>query len=306
MDNIYISGSKTNKPLNKFNRLLFAKRIVLRDSYSIYFAEKHIVNINAWINPERIANNIGDYLSFVVVDYMCKYYGISLKKRSKKTSHLYAIGSILLGYKNAVIWGSGFLKRSSQTKLFYTGILHRVLHKSDFRAVRGPETLDILNKMGYNLHHKTNDQNNGVIFGDPAVLLPIIYPKSPKHKKKYVVVPHYSKSQLYKKENRINTFLSDWRLFIDSILEADLVISSSLHGIIIAESYGIPAVMLRETPSDDITKYKDWYYSTNRFDFPMANSVQEALCLTPLRLDKSFLENMQKELIQSFPVDLWE
>ena len=84
------------------------------------------------------------------------------------------------------------------------------------------------------------------------------------------------------------------------------MISSSLHGKIIAESYGVPAIMLEYTPCDDITKYKDWYYSTGRKLFPVAKDIDEALVLKPSILQREILIKMQNDLIESFPVDLWK
>lgn len=298
---------KTTIKNNKINRFLFGKKIVKRDAPNLYFSEKKMVNLNAWVHPERAVNNIGDYLSLVVVDYMCNMYGASIEKKVKKTRHLYAIGSIILGNQNAVIWGSGFISDYSslcQKKLI--GLYHRFRHSLDIRAVRGPETLRILKEMGYFRCIENKCSGGGLPLGDPAVLMPLIYSKVPMHMWKYKVVPHYSRYKSYNKEDRIDTFQSDWRAFIDSILEADLIISSSLHGIIIAESYGIPAIMLSDTPSRDITKYKDWYYSTGRMVFPIANSVEEALTITPSKLDPEVLKKMQDGLIESFPKYLWE
>lgn len=305
MDSIYISGKKTKIKNNKINRFVYGKRIVKRDTMYLYFAEKNIVNLNAWVNPERTVNNVGDYLSLVVVNYMCKRNGVSLEEKVNKTQHLYAIGSILLGNQDATIWGSGFISDSGLSRKKLVGMFHKLRHSLDIRAVRGPETLRILKEMGYG-RFLENKCSGGMPFGDPAVMVPLIYPKDPIHKRKYKVVPHYSRYKSYNKEDRIDTFQSDWRAFIDSILEADLIISSSLHGIIIAESYGIPAIMLSDTPSRDITKYKDWYYSTGRIDFPIANSVEEGLAITPSKLDPEVLKKMQDGLIRSFPKDLWE
>lgn len=44
--------------------------------------------------------------------------------------------------------------------------------------------------------------------------------------------------------------------------------------------------MLKYTPCDDITKYKDWYYSTGRKLFPVAKDIDEALVLKPSILQK--------------------
>lgn len=307
MDSIYISGKKTKIKNNKINRFVYGKRIVKRDTMYLYFAEKNIVNLNAWVNPERTVNNVGDYLSLVAVNYMCKRYGVSLEEKVKKTQHLYAIGSILIGNQNATIWGSGFIsdyRSLCQKKL--VGLYHRLRHSLDIRAVRGPETLRILKEMGYSRCIENKCSRGELPLGDPAVLMPLIYPKARTHKNQYVVIPNFSKYNQYSgEENKVSTFSSKWENLIDSILDADLVISSSLHGIILAEAYGVPAVLLRDVPND-LTKYKDWYYSTNRYDFPMADSIQEALEITPSLLDKTTLGELQNGLINSFPIDLWK
>ena len=44
----------------------------------------------------------------------------------------------------------------------------------------------------------------------------------------------------------IDVKTSDYRKFITEICQSKLIISSSLHGIILAESYGIPAIFLNE------------------------------------------------------------
>ena len=146
------------------------------------------------------------------------------------------------------------------------------------------------------------------VYGDPAVLMPLFYRgQGVRASREYVVIPHYSKLENYKGvPNVLGAFTKDYLKFIDALLEAKLVVSSSLHGIILAEAYGIPAVMLADTPSSDITKYKDWYYSTGRYTFPIAKSVDEALELGGTYLDGQVISKMQTELLEVFPADLWD
>lgn len=258
------------------------------------------VNLNAWIVPNATHNNIGDYLSLIVLENVCSLKGIDFLQKVRSTKHLYAIGSILPGYQDATVWGSGFGydKPVRWYSPFYN-FLHRHYHRLDIRAVRGPESRRILMQMGIPCPE---------VYGDPAVLMPLFYqPANIRKKVDYIVIPHYSKLSNYKGESNIlGTFTRDHLKFIDSLLEAKLVISSSLHGLILAEAYGIPAVMLCDTPSTDITKYKDWYYSTGRNSFPVANSVAEALALGGTPLDYRIIEQMQSALLDVFPIDLWD
>jgi pyruvyltransferase len=61
--------------------------------------------------------------------------------------------------------------------------------------------------------------------------------------------------------------------------QSRLVISGSLHGLIVAESYGIPARLLKMTWQEPLLKYIDYYESTGRPHFRYATSVLQALQL---------------------------
>jgi hypothetical protein len=108
------------------------------------------------------------------------------------------------------------------------------------------------------------------IYGDPALLLPKYY--YPKIEKKYKIgiVPHY----------RDFNKIKDFYLNLDDVLIIDLmtkdveattneflkckrIVSSSLHGIIVAHAYGIPAVWQKfsnDVFGDDV-KYQDYFES---------------------------------------------
>ena len=289
----------TKKHKSKINCIIYGNRAVERNSQYICLSDKNKVNVDAWISPVNEVQNIGDYLSLVIVEEMCKSRNVDFSKKTCSTKHLYAVGSILMGYQDATIWGSGFGYDFTEQWFFkLNSLTHKLRHNIDIRAVRGPETKRILKKMGYSCPD---------IFGDPAVLLPLFYNCELKHLKPYIVVPHYSKLEKYKNNSNIlGTFRKKWNEFVELMCEADLVISSSLHGIILAEAYGIPAIMLNDTPSEDITKYKDWYYSTRRYEFPIASNIEEALTMTPSLPDREVIKKMQNDLIDSFPIDLWQ
>jgi hypothetical protein len=64
--------------------------------------------------------------------------------------------------------------------------------------------------------------------------------------------------------------------FISAILRSEMVVSSSLHGLIVAESLGIPAILMRPPEAEAFRKYKDYYYGTGRYGFPVINDPAEA------------------------------
>ncbi|MEE3325413.1 MAG: polysaccharide pyruvyl transferase family protein [Methanosphaera sp.] len=168
----------------------------------------------------------------------------------------------------------------------------------DIRMVRGPRTRDILLKKGYNCPE---------VYGDPAILMPMIYyPKTQTGKRDYSVILH--KSDDRNVPFRIETISYGFKDFIDQIVNSKLIISSSLHGIILAESYGTPAILLNDSRMDfNMLKYEDYYFSTDRMNFPVAYSIESALQMDPPSLpNRSLLKNMRETMIKAFPRDLWE
>ena len=239
-------------------------------------AKNEQVNLDYWDE----SNNLGDTLSPVVVNYMLGLKKIKPDARVDGKKHLYAIGSVLTaGIQDATVWGSGVLN----AKLTYR--LEK--RKLDVRAVRGPVTRAILMDYGYSVPE---------VYGDPAIIMPEIYKAVPlKNRKKYGLITHKD----YVLNENICT--DDYQDFLNQLVSVDVVISSSLHGIILAEAYGVPAVLLK--PQIDIVKYYDYYYSTGRINFPMAHSIEQAMQIKPVELPK--LDELRARLKEAFPYDLY-
>ncbi|XCF07751.1 polysaccharide pyruvyl transferase family protein [Tamlana crocina] len=160
------------------------------------------------------------------------------------------VGSILTHANHkCVVWGSGIVSKEYPIK------------KAKFLAVRGPQTRNHLISQGYNVPE---------VYGDPALLLPQYY--SPKIEKKYDIgiIPHYSDFKKvkahYQNENAvllIDLMTKDIEETTNQILKCKKVVSSSLHGVIVAHAYGIPAVWQKfsnDVFGDDI-KYQDYFES---------------------------------------------
>jgi pyruvyltransferase len=128
-----------------------------------------------------------------------------------------------------------------------------------FFAVRGPLTFE-----------RIVEADVPRVFGDLALLAPDVLQPPKIRSSGVVVVPHYVDWRRMKNDDPGMTFLdvraSNHLESIQLIRSADLVISSSLHGIILAEAYGVPAVWVQA--SSDVTgdgfKFRDYYAGTNR------------------------------------------
>jgi pyruvyltransferase len=120
------------------------------------------------------------------------------------------------------------------------------------------------------LSEKALDKKIGV-YGDPALLLPLIY--NPDIKQKYEVgyTPHYIDKKMFPakllKDNELFIDVQDdWRSIVKNIKSCKKIVSSSLHGIIVAEAYGIPAEWVEY--SDKVIgkgfKFRDYFLGTGR------------------------------------------
>lgn len=166
-----------------------------------------------------------------------------------------AVGSILEhADARTVVWGAGFIQPGQRLKNRPKAVL----------AVRGPLTRQQLLNQGIEAPE---------IYGDPALLLPRFY--DPVISKQYIVgiVPHY----VDKDHPWLKTLAKDPKVkiidvegdifeFIHAIKACELVISSSLHGLICADAYGIPSSWIEL--SDGLLgggfKFQDYFASVHR------------------------------------------
>ena len=254
-------------------------------------SQRRKVNLEWWSEKE----NLGDELAPIIYKWMLGKKEILPTQEIKETKHLLTVGSVIgMGNFNATIWGSGIhTLRTAKITIEKENFV-----RYDIRAVRGPITHSILLLAGYDCPK---------VYGDPAVLMPLIYGgKKEKIKTDVSIIKHITNDTSREEKGypyiRMNT--TDYRKVIDQIVNSKKIISSSLHGIILAEAYGIPAVFLNSGMDNEKMKFFDWYLSTGRTEIKVANSLDEALHMKPMSLPN--LNGMRMKLIRSFPYDLWE
>lgn len=236
--------------------------------------------------------NWGDALSPVVVSLIS---GRQVVHRDGVHHHRYlAIGSILGGANSrAEIWGSGFIRADE-----------RVLEPPlAIHAVRGPLTRRSLLDQGIECPQ---------VYGDPALLLPRFL--NPQVDKKYSVgiISHYvDKGHPWVERNgreadvRVIDIESGIEDFVRAVLSCEVILSSSLHGLICADAYGVPAAWIRLSNRLDggSFKFRDYRQSIGADD-PVPVQIDEhtslseasrSAVLTPLKIDL-------RKLLLSFPL----
>jgi len=214
-----------------------------------------------WWNP---IPNLGDAVSPLIVQHLSGRPVVHTGDRAR--GKLVAVGSILNRARDGdVVWGSGLISAESRpkgTRLLVT-------------AVRGPRTAARVRGLGIECP---------AVFGDPGSLLPRLFPRPTAHAPRFAlgVIPHHRDQELLGLKDdpavRLIDILAAPEAFLAALWDCERVVSSSLHGIIFAESYGIPAQWL--VISDRVLggghKFADYYEGTDRE------------CPAPVRVEQMF------------------
>lgn len=194
--------------------------------------------------------NWGDALSPVLVELLSGKRAVHLE--GLHHNRFLAIGSILgSANERAEVWGSGFIREND----LLIG-RPRAVH-----AVRGPLSRESLLKQGIECPE---------VYGDPALLFPRFF--NPEVGKRYAVgiVPHYiDKGHAWLEQHRrdpqvlVLDIESGIQEFVHAVKSCEVILSSSLHGLICADAYGVPNAWVQF--SDDVVggdfKFRDYRLS---------------------------------------------
>ncbi|NGM64066.1 polysaccharide pyruvyl transferase family protein [Sphingobacterium sp. SGR-19] len=209
------------------------------------------------------SKNFGDALNIVLAKYLSGkdvFPSRFLKQTPQKNATSYAIiGSVCQWSRpQTIVWGAGFIREEFKTKDF--------VKPSRVLAVRGP-----LSRAVY--------QANGIAcpacYGDPALLLPLIYHPEIEPVYEYGIIPHYVDWDAqwvdHYRGNKnilvINIMISDnYELFVKQLKSCRKIVTSSLHGLILAQAYGIPVctVKLSDGVAGGEFKFTDYLLSVGK------------------------------------------
>lgn len=240
-------------------------------------------------------NNFGDGINPMVYKFFTKRNIISKSifdtdyKDYNSKDTILGFGSILqYAHENDIIFGSGILDLNRSMKVEPKQII----------SVRGPLTRNFL--LEYNIDCPE-------VYGDTALLLPFIY--FPKVEKKYKlgIIPHYiDKYKISDYEFDDSVLIIDiqsshvYEKFISELLSCECIISSSLHGVIVSDAYGIPSYVCKLDKLDvNNVKFHDYYLSVNReyytitFDVNIDNMIKQ---MKPYKCSINI-----RQLIELFP-----
>jgi hypothetical protein len=209
--------------------------------------------------------NCGDIFSRELLHHL---YGENIKvnNTNSKTPRILLVGSIAHRIQGKdLICGIGAKPREIPKPHFEQKVI----------GLRGPISYDLFKRAGYDL-------SNIQFLLDPGLMLRFMISENVQSKAMpagAIFIPHY------RERYRIPTLPKDIRFCdidapIDAvaqqILSAELVYSSSLHGLIFAHALKRPAVLVKPNSNEAMLKYTDYYSSVALPEPSMLSSITEA------------------------------
>lgn len=272
MDKIRLSYAPLNNAGDLFNKDLVEK-----------LSGKEVVNSKVY-NADMIA--IGGAL-----------IGAQYSKSFKRKLCQKAL-SVVYRNKPLYVWGSGFFKNDNDSGLYR--------HNLKVCALRGRKTLE-------KLSHLTGKKYD-VPLADAGLLADMFVSEGISKQYEIGLIPHMSQLEdesMKKLLSMDNVKLIDIRRpakdVIDDIASCECILSSSLHGLIFADSLHIPSMHIwgdKELYGGNF-KFEDYYSSFGVEDTPYvvgeADLPTKKMIFDSYKIPSDMVEEKKHQLVESFP-----
>ena len=226
------------------------------------------VPVRWWIK----ADNFGDLLSPWLI---AKMTGREVVFADPQKPHYVAIGSIInRANAQSLVWGSGS---------FGTEDLPPHNARATYTAVRGPLSRARLLAMGVRCPP---------VYGDPALLAPAYFAPKVEKTHEFGIVARWSERRWHDAEigpeiKVIDLGTTDVEGTIEAMLSCRRIVTGSLHGLVLADAYGIPSAwVMTRTARGGEYKYFDYFTTVNKFRNP--RNFNTSIPVTAARLRDSF------------------
>lgn len=235
--------------------------------------------------------NFGDLLGPLIVRRILD--GLSrtgVAGAGARTHRVFALGSVLHFARDGdTIWGTGVNGKVPAEQHRFSTL--------DVRAVRGPLTRQWL------ATRKGIDAAE--VYGDPALLLPALLPEAKEwatsKKRTLGVVPNFHDVATYGAHPGFIDPRREPMAVLEDIVRSERIAASSLHGVVVAEAFGIPAVLM-PSKTESPFKYLDYAQGTGRPSLAEAAGLDAAEA-TPQRDEPALANWDPAPLLAAFPVD---
>jgi hypothetical protein len=199
----------------------------------------------------RSKPNFGDAMSPMICERLA---GCRVVYASRRRCDLVAQGSLLHRFRERLfhprihVWGTGYIEPCPPRK-----------SRFHYDAVRGKHSAALIEGLTIRT------------FGDPGLLADVLWPELKKTAKRHRVglIPHYDDRHDPHVQTLANTLKSctvidvfdDVAEVLRQIAACECVLSSSLHGLIVADAFGVPNAWLKlsdKVRGNDF-KFRDYY-----------------------------------------------
>lgn len=220
---------------------------------------------------EPYPGNLGDIINPYVIEHLT---GVP-PKFAKRGTGIYPIGSIIkYARSGCYVWGAGSPRQDDI-----------VSPDAKYCAVRGPYTRDLVLRNGGECPE---------VYGDPAWFLPTIFHPKVEKTHKTGLILHYQHEEAQLNVDPSVRQIGIRRLgykeiesFLTEMLQCERIVSTSLHGLIIAQAYGLPAMLATVSESraqvhGDGIKFRDYFASVGihnpnpAFDLSQESLISDA------------------------------
>lgn len=266
--------------------------------------------------------NAGDIVNATLIYDL---FGIRVEQQSFTVSDMIAIGSVL----ERIVSGSTTGKRDKELQaeadskkritVWGTGLMFgyddysamKFIRPVDIRAVRGELTRKACEKIA--------GKNVKCVTADPGILAPFLLDEIPEKKYKIGIIPHFREYEVeeyleqYKEigskyENSIIIDLSEEPTeVLKKIASCETIMSTSLHGLIFADSFGVPSMWCEFTDKviGNGYKFRDYYsaygLTAEPFDLHSEKLPTVDDIKNNYKVKYSDIIKKQEQLIKCFP-----
>lgn len=267
----------------------------IKSAANLFYKRDQVIDLFWWKRDDYI--NFGDELNLYIVEYLTKK---KINRVAPIQSELVGIGSILnLFPKRKLIypvWGTGTLyPQNIENEIIYSPTL-----------LRGPLTNSLFKR------------NLNVPYGDPGILSSIIWKESGEKKYDWGLVVHHSQEkeawvQKIIKNTKNSILISVKNENMEQLMlqfsNCKNIASTSLHGLVVADSYKIPNIWLWDNNLHKGGQWKffDYFSGIQRTNIENLNPNNiESLSGINLNVNsykyQNDVEKIQNRIIKSFPL----
>lgn len=226
------------------------------------------VTLHYFDDGAKEGTNFGDALSPFLVSRLS---GAPVRKVHPAYAELSATGSILYP---GILWGRRTLKARIREwlvpslKIWGSGFVSDVDGKSLGERIRATRVVAVRGQLTRRILVDGGFAAEDAVLGDPGLLYPMLLKVMPEKRYDLGVIPHYTDRKLAQKVDGhvIDVLNPDPFKTLEEIAACRRVVSSSLHGLVVAHALGIPAAYARAEEIDDF-KFRD-YFSAFEMELP--------------------------------------